>query len=47
MSQADCIYSWAGICKEVNTPDVAGKIDLSADADSEVANVDLKAGPKF
>ena len=45
MSQVDCKVGLVG--KQVNAVDVAGKIDLPADADGEVADVDLKRPQNF
>ena len=45
MSQADCIVGL--VCKQVDAADVVGKIDLPADADGEVADVDLKQTQNF
>ena len=47
MSQADCIVGL--VCKQVNAADVADEIDLGlpADADGEVADVDLKRAQNF
>ena len=45
MSQADYIVGL--VCKQVNASDVAGKIDLRAEADGEVADVDLMRPQNF
>ena len=45
--ESGLMHSWACICNQVNAADAAGKIDIPADADSEVADVDLKRTQQF